>query len=99
MLEVGAQIIALNTQTKDDYAWLLRSYFTAGREIMEALNIGYIDKPINLRTKQSADSIKRVYTIRIISQDNVVSMKFFGTEADMVVNAKQTNRFEVKNPN
>lgn len=26
----GAQLIALNTQTKDDFAWMLRSYFTAG---------------------------------------------------------------------
>ena len=26
----GAQLIALNTQTNDDYAWLMMSYFTAG---------------------------------------------------------------------
>ena len=31
VLRIGAQIIALNTQTKDDYAWLMMSYFTAGR--------------------------------------------------------------------
>ena len=31
-LERGAQIIALNTQTKDDEAWLLKSYFVAGYE-------------------------------------------------------------------
>jgi hypothetical protein len=29
-LQRGAQIIALNTQTKDDYSWLMMSYFTAG---------------------------------------------------------------------
>ena len=30
MLAVGAQIIALNTQTKDYYAWMLQSYFCGG---------------------------------------------------------------------
>lgn len=31
-LQRGAQIIAINTQTKDDYAWLMMSYFTAGKK-------------------------------------------------------------------
>ena len=30
-LRIGAQIIALNTQTKDNYALMQMSYFTAGR--------------------------------------------------------------------
>ena len=29
-LQRGAQLIALNTQTKDDFAWLMMSYFCAG---------------------------------------------------------------------
>jgi hypothetical protein len=50
MLEAGTQIIALNTQTKDDNVWLLMSYFTTGRE-MNPRNIGYVDKPAHLRAK------------------------------------------------
>ena len=30
-LQIGAQIIALNTQTKDDQVLMLMSYFKAGR--------------------------------------------------------------------
>lgn len=44
----GVQIIALNTQTNDDYAIMMNSYFRAGRkDRME--RIGYIDKPSYLR--------------------------------------------------
>jgi len=49
-LKLGAQIIALNTQTKDDYAWLMRSYFTAGRQNMITEKIGYVEKPLHLRS-------------------------------------------------
>jgi len=31
MLNIGAQIIALNTQTKDDYAWMTFGYFSSGK--------------------------------------------------------------------
>jgi len=48
MLKVGAQIIALNTQTKDDYAWCMYRYFCAGHESNLAQK-GYILKPIYLR--------------------------------------------------
>jgi hypothetical protein len=48
-LKLGAQIIALNTQTKDDYAWLMKSYFTAGRPHLTD-SIGYIEKPLHLRS-------------------------------------------------
>ncbi len=48
MLEAGTQIIALNTQTKDDNVWLLMSYFTTGRD-RSPNNIGYVDKPAYLR--------------------------------------------------
>jgi hypothetical protein len=43
-LQAGAQIIAINTQTKDDYAWLLMSYFTAGRK-GDPKTFGYVEKP------------------------------------------------------
>ena len=51
-LERGAQMIALNTQTKDNYAWLMMSYFTAGVTQPPEM-IGYIAKPIHLRTGNS----------------------------------------------
>jgi hypothetical protein len=40
-LKTGAQIIALNTQTKDNHAWLMMSFFTAGRLAMPA-KLGYV---------------------------------------------------------
>ncbi len=48
MLAVGAQIIALNTQTKDDYAWMMYRYFCAGQAVNLA-NRGYVLKPERLR--------------------------------------------------
>lgn len=48
-LQRGAQIIAINTQTKDEFAWLMMSYFTAGKA-EEAKSIGYVEKPEHLRS-------------------------------------------------
>jgi hypothetical protein len=48
MLAVGAQIIALNTQTKDDNAWMLYRYFCGGPAVNMA-NRGYVLKPERLR--------------------------------------------------
>jgi hypothetical protein len=44
MLEVGAQIVALNTQYKDIYTQILYSFFMKHRK-----QIGYKLKPKNLR--------------------------------------------------
>lgn len=44
MLKVGAQIIALNTQTKDDPAWVTHAYFCGGKFGPSSLK-GYILKP------------------------------------------------------
>lgn len=44
MLAVGAQIIALNTQTKDDYAWMLNGYFCGGH-CSNLSERGYVLKP------------------------------------------------------
>lgn len=49
MLAVGAQIIALNTQTKDYYAWMQRSYFCGGYNT-NLPQMGYVLKPNKLRT-------------------------------------------------
>ncbi len=48
-MKIGAQIIALNTQTKDNYAWLMMSYFTAGRPQIPG-TIGFVQKPLHLRS-------------------------------------------------
>ena len=48
MMEVGAQIIALNTQTKDYYAWMMYGYFCGGQKASPSLR-GYILKPKYLR--------------------------------------------------
>mgnify|MGYP002078367895 CR=1 FL=1 len=44
MLKVGAQIIALNTQTKDEYAWMAYAYFCGGNSASESRR-GYVLKP------------------------------------------------------
>lgn len=44
MLDVGAQIIALNTQTKDTDAWITHGYFSAGRFCEPGMK-GYVLKP------------------------------------------------------
>ena len=49
MLKVGAQIIALNTQTKDDYAWMTHGYFCTGRQGGPG-DRGYVLKPFRLRS-------------------------------------------------
>lgn len=77
-LTVGAQIIALNTQTKDDYAWLMMSYFTAGRPIVPG-KIGYVLKPHHLRTN-TPHNIHKLINIKVISSIEKVSIKFYGTE-------------------
>ena len=47
MLKAGAQIIALNTQTKDDYAWMIYGYFCGGRDRTPG-SLGYVLKPSKL---------------------------------------------------
>jgi hypothetical protein len=49
MLAVGAQIIALNTQTKDEYAWMMYGYFCGGYSPNPAWR-GYVLKPAKLRS-------------------------------------------------
>lgn len=65
-LKIGAQIIALNTQTKDNYAWLMMSYFTAGRQMIPG-KLGYIPKPLHLRSQVLKPAIQKMIQIKIIS--------------------------------
>jgi hypothetical protein len=44
----GVQIIALNTQTNDDYAIMMNAYFRAGRP-KDMAQLGFIEKPEYLR--------------------------------------------------
>jgi hypothetical protein len=54
LLRRGVQIIALNTQTNDDYAIMMNAYFRAGRP-REMTNIGYIEKPEYLRNTNNGN--------------------------------------------
>lgn len=55
-LQAGAQIIAINAQTKDDYAWLIMSYFTAGRR-GDPKAFGYVAKPEYLLSKYQLNEL------------------------------------------
>jgi hypothetical protein len=77
-LKLGAQIIALNTQTKDDYAWLMMSYFTSGRAAVPS-KMGYIQKPQHLRTNIVRELVQKIITIKVASSNEKVAMKFYGT--------------------
>ena len=92
-LRVGAQIIALNTQTKDNYAWLMMSYFTAGRP-PAASQLGYIPKPLHLRSSLPQPSVRKLISIKVISPEEV-SVRFFGSEQDMKVNVNAVRDFHV----
>jgi hypothetical protein len=48
MLKIGAQIIAMNTQTKDDFAWMVYAYFCGGISPHFSQR-GYVLKPERLR--------------------------------------------------
>lgn len=71
------------------------SYFTAGR-YGSPENIGYIPKPIHLRSNQKRPSIKKTIKIEIMSDIKSIEIKFFGSERDIKVNAKskKTDSFE-----
>jgi hypothetical protein len=93
-LKVGAQIIALNTQTKDDNAWLMMSYFTAGRPLIPS-KIGYVLKPEHLRAN-TQQTMHKLINIKIISSIEKVAIKFYGTEDDMRLNSNSSFDFQVK---
>ena len=44
MMALGAQIVALNTQTTDYYAWLTNGYFCGGHATNNSRR-GYVLKP------------------------------------------------------
>lgn len=83
LLTIGAQIIALNTQTKDNAALMMMSYFTGGREPIPS-KIGYIPKPLHLRKGSNPDppQIPYTFSIRLYSNEKI-AVRLFGTERDM----------------
>lgn len=60
ILARGVQIIALNTQTNDDYAIMLNSYFRTVRNA-NLETIGYIEKPEYLRSTNDKNIISSSY--------------------------------------
>jgi hypothetical protein len=95
-LKIGGQIIALNTQTKDSYAWLMMSYFTAGRPMVPG-KLGYIPKPLHLRSNTPKPAIKKLIQIKVISINEKVSVKFYGTDQDMKLNHNSSFSFQAVN--
>jgi hypothetical protein len=91
----GAQIIALNTQTKDDSAWLMMSYFTAGCD-RELTRKGYVEKPIWMRSNVKRDSRLRKIEITVLSSIFDVQVRFFGTEEDLKRNEGSKLSFHVR---
>ena len=63
MMAVGAQIIALNTQTKDYYAWLMNAYFCGGHAANNSRR-GYVLKPSRLRMPEMAED-KQLHKLKI----------------------------------
>ena len=97
-MAAGAQIIALNTQTKDYYAILMMSYFKSGRETNPA-NIGYVEKPIHLRADKKKEQTNLEITIDLVEvYSQKVTMKFFGLGEDMKLNEGAKSKFITKNP-
>ena len=92
-LKIGAQIIALNTQTKDQFAWMLMSYFKAGRNNNFG-SIGYIQKPEHLRTGKPKIVTKKRIKITIITDDEEVKIEFYGGDRDRKANSKSKDTFE-----
>lgn len=73
----------------------MMSYFTAGRYDSPD-NIGFIPKPIHLRSNQKPPSIKKIIKIEIMSDVKSLEIKFLGSERDMKFNSKskKANYFE-----
>ena len=65
MFNIGAQIIALNTQTKDDYAWMTYGYFCGGISGNPGER-GYVLKPERLRLGiANAPKIKKKINVKM----------------------------------
>lgn len=93
MLEVGAQIIALNTQTKDYYAWMMYGYFCGGRHLSPGLR-GYALKPKHLREGQVGEKKRYRLKIEVIESSNFeVRMKFLGLAEDTLRNEHSKDEF------
>lgn len=93
---MGAQIIALNTQTKDDYARIMMSYFTAGRELTPA-RVGYVPKPLHLRRDSQYEKERFVLMIEIkLFSSETISVRLFGSEQDMRNNSNARLNFNVR---
>ena len=79
-LKIGAQIIALNTQTKDDYYFMMMNYFKAGRS-EDSSKIGYIQKPAYLRAfkYEPKPNIYKIISFKVITDYLDVKLILLGT--------------------
>lgn len=84
MFEVGAQIVALNTQNKDSDAWITHGYFSSGRFCSPGMK-GYVLKPPHLLPHYPKPIESKTFKISIkivVPNGYEVKMKFRGTEED-----------------
>ena len=96
LLRIGAQIIALNTQTKDDNVLSQMSYFTAGRELTPS-KIGYILKPAHLikGSQLTRERVTKTIQVRVISNEPI-KIRLFGSDQDMKANSSANLSFIVR---
>jgi hypothetical protein len=95
-LRTGAQIVALNTQTKDDYALMLMAYFTAGRELAPS-KLGYVPKPAHLLrgSRQPRERQARMVHVKVFSSE-AITVRLLGSQFDIKVNRDANLSFLVR---
>jgi len=79
-LQAGAQVIALNTQNKDDYVFMMMSYFRAGRPD-DPSKTGYIQKPAYLRAfkYEPKPKIYKKISFKMISESKDIKLMLYGS--------------------
>jgi hypothetical protein len=73
----------------------MMSYFTAGRPMLPGL-LGYIQKPLYLRSKLPKPPIQKIIQIKVISTNEKVTVKFFGTDQDMKINQSPNWCYQIR---
>ena len=91
----GAQLVCLNTQTRDENAWMLRSYFTANGD-QDPTRIGYVVKPSWLRGEGGRNGNLRRIEISVLSEYFEVKVRLLGSPEDRRRNQRSEFSFTVQ---
>jgi len=73
----------------------MMSYFTAGATCPPE-HVGYVEKPLHLRTNQPRPTTTLKISISILSSLFKGRIRFFGSAQDMKANTDNTLTFEVR---